>query len=459
VIIGGGYAGTIAAMKLEDKFNVTLVDTKSYFEFTPSRLRTVIEPQHIHKTHATHKSFLENTKVIEQPVTSVTVEQVVIGSGYHSDDASSGVATHDTVTKTIDYDYLIICSGSRCQVPVFPSFSGNSLVVSNTNPTIISTALHPSNIQPYNIEPPPLLIPSCKIVTARAQYLHRYYEDVHNAQQLLVIGGGTVGVELAAELIEKFPGKSITIVHSQQQLIHRSPERAIRHIESWMRKKGVTLILGEKIIAQQGIYFKTSKEVIIEANIAFICTGNIPNSDFLVNSCYSDGLNRSGFIRVNAHLQLHNHSNVFVAGDLTDIPEEEEKLCQTADAEISVVINNIQRREQLKPLVTYNPKPHPMLISLGKHDGVLIYRGYTIFTGLLPAIMKEFVEWKEMVFYRYPRLWKKVISVTSSRKKKLLKYQPQWKWKDNSKQISAYDNSSMEEEELFVTGSQHAHIV
>ena len=34
VIIGGGFAGSVAAKKLESKFNVILIDKKKYFEFT-----------------------------------------------------------------------------------------------------------------------------------------------------------------------------------------------------------------------------------------------------------------------------------------------------------------------------------------------------------------------------------------------------------------------------------------
>ncbi len=49
-------------------------------------------------------------------------------------------------------------------------------------------------------------------------------------------------------------------------------------------------------------------------------------------------------------------------------------------------------------LVRYSPSKLPMLISLGKYDGIFTYRGYS-FGGFIPAAMKEFVEWKEMVYY------------------------------------------------------------
>lgn len=35
VIIGGGFAGAYVAKRVERHFETTLIDTKSYFEFTP----------------------------------------------------------------------------------------------------------------------------------------------------------------------------------------------------------------------------------------------------------------------------------------------------------------------------------------------------------------------------------------------------------------------------------------
>ena len=69
---------------------------------------------------------------------------------------------------------------------------------------------------------------------------------------------------------------------------------------------------------------------------------------------------------MNEHLQLAGYRNIFVAGDLTEIPEQEEKLCQTAGSEISVVIKNIFSMEKQRSLYKYTVAKCPMLISLGK---------------------------------------------------------------------------------------------
>jgi NADH dehydrogenase FAD-containing subunit len=70
---------------------------------------------------------------------------------------------------------------------------------------------------------------------------------------------------------------------------------------------------------------------------------------------------------VNEHLQLAGYRNIFVAGDLTEIPEQEEKLCQTAGSEISVVIRNIYNMERQRALCKYAVAKCPMLISLGNY--------------------------------------------------------------------------------------------
>lgn len=63
-----------------------------------------------------------------------------------------------------------------------------------------------------------------------------------------------------------------------------------------------------------------------------------------------------------------------------------------------MVIQNLRNLINGRPLYKYIPCKYPMLISLGRYDGIFTYYGWTM-TGFLPAMMKEFVEWKEMVYY------------------------------------------------------------
>jgi NADH dehydrogenase FAD-containing subunit len=144
---------------------------------------------------------------------------------------------------------------------------------------------------------------------------------------------------------------------------------------------------------------------------------------------------------VNSHLQLRHHPNIFVCGDV--IAVDEEKLAQTAEKHAAIVAKNIhllartedtgattvaassKEKVDVDPtdakllgkakdveatsnkgdliaatrplgLAVYDPADLPILISLGKYAGALTWRGWAL-TGFLPAVMKEFVEWKVMV--------------------------------------------------------------
>ena len=64
-ILGGGFAGSYIASKLENHFDVTLIDSKDYFEFTPGILRTVVKPTHSKKLQVLHKGYLKKAKFLK----------------------------------------------------------------------------------------------------------------------------------------------------------------------------------------------------------------------------------------------------------------------------------------------------------------------------------------------------------------------------------------------------------
>ncbi len=100
VIIGGGFAGSYAARKLENEFDVTLIDSKDYFEFTPGILRTIVEPPHAEKIQVLHSRYLKRARIIVGEVKEVAETFVKVNG------------------KKIGFDYLVISSGSRYELPI-----------------------------------------------------------------------------------------------------------------------------------------------------------------------------------------------------------------------------------------------------------------------------------------------------------------------------------------------------
>lgn len=62
-----------------------------------------------------------------------------------------------------------------------------------------------------------------------------------------MIGGGLVGVEMAAEIVSHFPGKEVTLVHSQSTLVNRFPKKAVKYVDQFLRSRGVSIFCGERV--------------------------------------------------------------------------------------------------------------------------------------------------------------------------------------------------------------------
>lgn len=336
IIIGGSFSGAYLAKKLQNKFDLTLIDSKEYFEFTPSVLKALVQPKLIPKIQVQHQNYLKKARLIFDPVHKISQNKVY------------------TEKYTLSFDYLIISSGSGYNPPI----KSNGIILINRN----------KNLQEYSAQ-------------------------LHSAKQILIVGGGLVGIELAAEIATAFENKSITLCHSQSCLLERCLPKVQDYILSFLKRKKVKIILNEKVIKKDKNIFLTNQNTIIPADLAFWCTGINPNSEFLGNF----NLDQKKFLKVNEFLQVDSHQNIFAAGDITAVPEE--KTAQNAEKQAKIVLRNILNLEQNKPLVKYLSSPRMMLISLGKFNGILTYKNIII-PGIIPAILKKFVEWKTLQRYR-----------------------------------------------------------
>src|SRR3989344_7266470 len=201
VIIGGGFAGSYSAMFLESCFDVTLVDTKNYFEFTPGILRAISEPEEIKDIQIYHKNYLKKSKLIKSSVKEIKDNFVVLNNN-----------------SKIDFDYLIIASGSSYKSP----------------------------IKEENV-----------LLVDRGKHIRVYGNKLDSAKSVLIIGGGIVGVELAGEISTLEKNKKITLIHSHSRLMEGHNSKTSKIAERFLRKKGIELIFNEKVISGENKVFKT----------------------------------------------------------------------------------------------------------------------------------------------------------------------------------------------------------
>lgn len=336
IVIGGGFAGVSVVKKLSKRFDVVLIDSKDYFEFTPGILRTLIEPEHSRKIQMKYKDFLKSVEVVIGKVKYADEKIVIINR------------------KSLNYDYLVICSGSRYGAP----------------------------IKEQDI-----------VLASRVKYLVDSHKKLMGAKNIVIIGGGSVGVELAAEIGCRFENRIITLIHSKDRLIDRNSYVTSNYAYNFLKHKGVNIVLNERVVGIKGKDVITDKGTIIKGDLIFSCIGITPNSEFLSGKL-EDAKNENGFIRVNKFLQVKGFDNIFAPGDVNS--SEVEKTAQNAAYQAKIVAKNIIALENKNKLMEHDESRTAMVISLGKYDGIFEY-GKFVFTGKVPAFLKWVVERREMM--------------------------------------------------------------
>ncbi len=342
VIVGGGFAGSYCARKLESHFDTTLIDSKDFFEFTPSVLRTLVEPSHAGNIEIKHTSYLKRASYVQGVVSRLGV-------------GKDGAISVHVGSKKVEGNYVIIATGSHYATPI----KNERVVIAN-----------------------------------RSRELSQYATRLSEVDSVLIIGGGVVGCELAAEIVCAFPHKRVVLVHSGKELCERLPERARKHVISFLLKRGVEIVFGERIKDSSKHVFSSTSGREFTSELVFWCTGIKASSECVVGSAgFSSCVVSGGAIDVMPTLQLKGITTCFVAGDVSAVVEE--KLAQSAEAQAKVVVQNILALEKGKRLVDYVPTSRTMIISLGKWDGVIV-SGSFVWCGVVAGLLKSVVEWVEM---------------------------------------------------------------
>jgi NADH dehydrogenase FAD-containing subunit len=340
IIIGGGFAGSIIAKKLEKKFETLLIDNKEYFEYKPGIIKLLNRTQKESKFKVFHEKYLKKTRIIIGNVTNLTK--------HYAEVMHNSIDNSDN-NEQIYYDYAIISTGSRYEL-----LNIDKLV--------------------YNFN-------SIKEILKSKELFYK-------SKRVLIIGGGLVGIELACELAQNYKDKKIILSEANLRLAARMNNEFFKYCEKKLLKNNVEIIYDFRIDKIVKNSFKNPEDKIVNADLAYSCTGFKPNTKFLEKH-FKKNLSNKGYIRVNSNLQLINNPNIFAAGDILDINEE--KLAQNAEIHTKIIAKNIVNLEKNKKLVNYNTKPRITITSLGKFCGIINYKSLNIY-GIIPIIIKNLFE-------------------------------------------------------------------
>jgi apoptosis-inducing factor 2 len=78
-------------------------------------------------------------------------------------------------------------------------------------------------------------------------YLQKHAQKVVRSSKIAVIGGGAVGVQIATDIKELYPEKSVTLVHSHKNVMNKFHHQLHDIIEQRCGDLGISLKLGSRV--------------------------------------------------------------------------------------------------------------------------------------------------------------------------------------------------------------------
>ncbi len=93
----------------------------------------------------------------------------------------------------------------------------------------------------------PLPTASTALTEAEAtEQFQQFGEEIKKATNIIIIGGGPVGVEYAGEIMDKFKDKKIKVIHSRDYLVDEKFGPAFQsNLKSSLEAKEVEILLGK----------------------------------------------------------------------------------------------------------------------------------------------------------------------------------------------------------------------
>lgn len=322
VIFGAGIGGISIIKELEkykdDKLDITLVEPKDYVEVPYGMLRALVDPFDFGKKVRRRISEITKAKHIQAKLVELDKNKAILDNG-----------------KTITFDYCIIATGSTSR-----GFDD-------------------------------LKINYKQNFSERKKQWKDYAMQLKKAEKVAIIGGGTVGVELAGEIAEKYPNKKVLLFHDSNRILSPLSKGASKKAHRVLSELGVEIILNARAdIEENG----NNKAVIDnlgkkhEFDIIYKSFGNVMNTSF-VKKNFSNKINNKNQIKVNSYLQIEGLENGWAMGDINNVPEI--KLGTLAIRQAERTASNIIKQINGKKMKPYKPiKGAISFVTLGRKNGL-----------------------------------------------------------------------------------------
>jgi NADH dehydrogenase len=366
VILGGGFAGTAAAMRLEQLFKrdasveITLVDGENFSLFTPLLPEVPsgsIEPKHI---VSPLRALLRRTVVRQAEVKAVDLEKRIV------------IAAHCPACRIypLSYDHLILALGGVTNFFGLPGVGERALTMKSLAD---ATALHAHVIGKFehaDLESDPAV---------RRELL-----------TFVVAGGGFAGVETAAELNDFVRGAGryypnvrpdevrMIVAHSGDRILPEVSEGLSAYALKKLRGQGIEVLLGTRIqgCAEDRIRLSNGEEI---PSQTLIWTAGVAPSPLLDRLDVPRSAN--GKVETEETLEVKGLPRVWALGDCAAIPDRATGKTYPPTAQHALrqgrrVADNIAAVMKGQTPRPYAYRPIGLLAGLGRRSAVAEILGF-----------------------------------------------------------------------------------
>lgn len=366
VIIGGGFAGISIAKRLDSKlFQIVMIDQNNYHQFQPLIYQVT-------------SSGLEGASIcfpLRRLFNYKKSFYFRIAKALHID---SDKKILETSIGELRYDYLVICAGATT------NFLKNENIQNAGIPMkTVEEAMYLRNRIIENVE----------FSLSASEEEQEYYKNI------VIVGGGATGVEIAGILSEmcrfaipknykseKHITPNINLVSSS--ILGSMSKYASRHAEKSLIKMGVNIIKGKRVtdyvdnsvILDDGSTIK-SKLLIWVSGIKAVTIDGVPESS----------LGRGGRIICDEYMHITGMENVFAAGDIAlthedKYPEGHPQLAQVAMQQAKLIADNLKAELKGKKTKKFHYLNLGTMATIGRNNAVADI-GKLRFSGFIAWVM------------------------------------------------------------------------
>ena len=361
VIVGAGFAGLWAARTLaRSRAEVWLIDRNNYHTFLPLLYQVgaaEVEPEEI--AYPVRRIFRHWRNI-----------HFVMADANRIDLAARRVETEN---ESIFYDYLVLATGSATHFFGVPGAAEHAFALKTLEQGI---ALRNHIVEQFEN-------------AARATDP----ESRQRALTFVIVGGGATGVEFAGALAELVRGplvkdypyldsraSRIVLIESMDTLLSGMPDPLRAYALSRLRQMGVDVRLDAAVreITHDAVYLRNGQVIPAETVVWTAGVRGDPKA-----SAWGLPTARNGRVNVMPTLQMPDHPEIYIVGDLAGVEDDGKPLPMVAPVAIQegvAAARNIVRQIEGKHPLSFHYRDRGTMVTLGR-NAAIAQVGNRSFTG------------------------------------------------------------------------------